>query len=304
MPDAVVMPAHAKINLALSVGTPIPQGLPDAGMHPIASWVAAIDLYDDVRYEPRDDGAGIALTRHWAGDAPVRSALHWPEEQDLCCRALVRLGVRVGRELGASIGLTKRIPVGGGLGGGSSDAAAVLAAANRAHALGLSAAELAEVGAPLGSDISFFVDDSAPPSPALVTGLGERIERVRTRPTPIVLCFPPFGCETGRVYRALDEAPVMLDEPAVARLAASGEIDSDSLFNDLSGPAKRTEPQLARIAESIARAVGRPVHLSGSGSTLFVVSETDESAAKLAGSLTLHVPGVVFMPARTQDPSA
>jgi 4-diphosphocytidyl-2-C-methyl-D-erythritol kinase len=303
MASAVHIRAHAKLNLALSVGPPIAEGLPDAGFHPIASWIASIDLADDIDYEPTGAG-GIVLERAWADDAPRRSSLAWPAEQDLAVRAAHRLSAAAGRELSARIRLTKRIPVGGGLGGGSADAAAVLVAANRAHDLGLSIEELARIGAGLGSDVPYFLDDVSPPGPALVGGLGERIERVPTPATPVVLAIPPFGCDTAEIYRAFDDAPVTLDEPGVAALAGAGPVDPKTLFNDLLPAARRSEPELGELWRTIGRVSKLPVHLSGSGSTMFIVASSDAEAAKLAESLTLHVSGAVFVAASTLNPSA
>ncbi|MEO1716298.1 MAG: hypothetical protein AAFR76_04230 [Planctomycetota bacterium] len=305
--NPVKMKAHAKLNLALSVGTPIPEGEPGAGMHPIASWMVPLALADELTYTPRDDEAGVELNRSWAKDAPRNAALGWLPKSDLCVRAVDRLGAAVDRRLGATIDLVKRIPVGGGLGGGSSDAAATLIAANRAHSLGLPLEQLAEIGAGLGSDVPYFIDEHVanghPPAPALVTGLGDSIERVATPPVAVVLCVPEFGCDTAEVYRAFDDTPVTLDEAAVAKLAASGDARSAELFNDLFEPARRVEPELGRRWREIGRASKRTVHLSGSGSTMFIIADDDAHAASLAEALALHVAGVAFVPTSTQDPS-
>ncbi|MEM7622701.1 MAG: hypothetical protein AAF235_05805 [Planctomycetota bacterium] len=307
MPEPVHIRAHAKLNLALSVGTPIPEGESGAGMHPIASWMVALRLADDLAYTPGDDEAGVQLRRAWADDAPRNAALGWLPETDLCVRAVNRLGGHIRRRLGATIDLRKRIPVGGGLGGGSSDAAATLIAANRAHALGLSLDELAIIGAGLGSDVPYFIDEHAerggPPAPALVEGLGDRIERVATTPAAIVLCLPSFGCDTADVYRAFDDAPVTLDEAAVAAMAFAGDVHKAELFNDLFEPARRVEPQLGDIWKQIRRASNRRVYLSGSGSTLFLVADDPDHAERLASSLALHVSGVSFVATTTEDPT-
>ena len=308
MASTVHIRAHAKLNLALSVGTPISEGLPGAGLHPIASWIVPIGLADDVAYTPAQDGSGIELRRSWADDAPRTSPLAWLSQSDLCVRAVARLGARVGRSLGGTIELRKRTPVGGGLGGGSSDAAATLVAASRAHGLGLSLAELAEIATGLGSDVSFFLDDpvaeGGPPAPALVTGVGDRIERLPTPPVPLVLCMPGFGCDTAEVYIAFDDAPVTLDEAAVARLAFAGDARSPELFNDLFEPARCVEPELGDLWRHIGRVSKRPVHLSGSGSTMFIVADDAGGADALARSLSLHVPGVACIATTSKDPTS
>jgi 4-diphosphocytidyl-2-C-methyl-D-erythritol kinase len=301
--------AHAKVNLALSVGVPIAPGEPNAGLHPIASLMAALDLCDEVTVEPAESDSWLC---GWTEDAPRRSVISWTSEQDLAMRALRRLERVTGRGLPARVSVRKRIPAGGGLGGGSSDAAACLRAANLAFELGLSSAELSEIGASIGSDVPFFLDhdpdhdgrDDAraglPPRPALVTGVGERIERVRFEATPLLLVLPPFGCDTAEVYRAFDDGPLTLDEARVAALAAAGRTDGSGLFNDLTAAARRHEPRVAdlmRRLDEALRAFGAPgVHLSGSGSSVFIV--TPEPGA-LGEALRRALPGASYTPART-----
>lgn len=286
--------AHAKINLALSVGAPPRPGEPDAGLHPIASLVAAIDLADDLELEPGEP----AWSCRWADDAPRRDPIDWDHTNDLAARALRRLAAHAGRTLDARIALTKRIPVGGGLGGGSADAAACLRAANTAFDLGLGPEELAEIAAPLGSDIPFFLDNRETPRPALVTRFGERVERVTIPAAPLLLIIPPFGCSTPQVYRAFDDAPLPLDQTRVAALLKGPTIDPASLFNDLAGPARRVQPRLAQLRAALAPLVNAPLHLSGSGSTMFIITH---DAHRLARGLERDLPGPVYLPATTLE---
>ena len=175
MPE-VVRSAPAKVNLALSVGDAEPAERdgarnPRAGWHPIASWMVCVDLMDRVRVTPGSEGSTHRIA--WAEDAPRPTPIDWPVEKDLAVRAHRALERRVGRTLPCAVAVEKRIPVGGGLGGGSSDAAAALLALREAFDLPLSDAELAAVGAGLGSDVAFFVD--AEHGPGVVTGFGEGV---------------------------------------------------------------------------------------------------------------------------------
>ncbi len=304
--------AYAKVNLVLSVGPPLPKEAgPAAGYHPIASWFHALSLWDDLELHLLTPGEPSRHEIAWAADAPRPTPIDWPLERDLAVRAHRLLEQETRRELPAALKLRKRIPVGGGLGGGSSDAAAMLQALDAAFNLGLGRERLARLSTRLGSDVAFFINAPpgapadallAPPRPAIVTGLGDEIERVAPigpgrSPGPsevggaseapgIVLIFPPFGCPTGPVYRAYDAGPRPLDVARVTDLVhsaiASGRIDSCGLFNDLAAPAEAVAPALAPLRREAARRLARPVHVTGSGSTLFALAQGDSADADAA----------------------
>jgi 4-diphosphocytidyl-2-C-methyl-D-erythritol kinase len=294
MSATVTARAYAKVNLALSVGPPLPASAgAQAGFHPIASWFSAIELWDDLSLRRLDDGETSRYAINSAGDAPRRSPIDWPIEKDLAVRAHRLLEAEVGRPLPLEMRLSKRIPVGGGVGGGSSDAAAMLRGANLLFDLGLSDAKLAHLSTRLGSDVAFFVDGTVegPPRPAMISGVGDRIERVGRAPGWLVLLLPPVGCPTGPVYRAFDARPdAALQEGRVRALIGAGiaqqRIDTRALFNDLAGPAQGVQPVLAQIRASAEQALETSVHVTGSGSTLFVLADSRESALRLADLAT------------------
>jgi 4-diphosphocytidyl-2-C-methyl-D-erythritol kinase len=279
----VLRRAYAKVNLALSVGPALgPEAGDRAGYHPIASWVHAVDLFDEVVVE-HAPGQARGLSRRparesrfeleWAEDAPRPAEIDWPIEHDLGARAHRLLEEVAGEPLPVRIAIRKRIPLGGGLGGGSSDAAAVMLAVNDLFGLGLSVGRLAALSGRLGSDVAFFLDEGGgeePPRPAVVLGVGEIIERAPRREGGLTLVFPPFGCPTAEVYRAYDLEPRPLRAGAVRSLAA-GAAGDEGLFNDLAGAAERVRPELGVLRRAVARAAGRPVHMTGSGSTLFLL---------------------------------
>ena len=278
MRDCLDVRGPAKLNLALSVGGPDPEG-----MHPIAGWMATVDLHDDLELVRLPVGHPSRYAVIWHEDALRVSDIDWSVSNDLAANAHRALERAVGRGLSVQARIEKRIPVGGGLGGGSADAAAMLHGINALFELGLSTEELAEIAAPLGSDIPFLVHGGA----AVVGGLGERIE-----PTPIpddlhaVLVFPEKFCATGPVYRRLDEmrpeAPVADD---TIRELAAGPVATETLFNDLTSPALDLHPEVATDRERIAEIAEAPVHLSGSGSTLFVPTAGDFEADLLANAI-------------------
>lgn len=273
--DSLRLRAFAKLNLALAVAPPERDG-PRRGWHRICSWMHAIDLHDDVTVEVDRSLKGPKLDARWADDAPVRAgeALAWPVEKDLAQRAALLLD----EEAPLRITIRKRIPDGGGLGGGSSDAAAVLRAGDALLGLNLGPARLREIAMTLGSDIAFFIGDTAPtldapPRPAIVSGFGEEIERLAAPSERVgaTLAIPRFGCDTAEVYRAFDDLhPGPLREAEVRSLAMQSPRVAE-LFNDLTPAAEAVRPELKTLRGELVHGWEAPVHVTGSGSTLFAV---------------------------------
>lgn len=307
MPDAL---ACAKLNLCLAVAPPEPaahaDGTPNrrAGWHRISSWFACIDLADRVRVERTDAPGAIEADIRFAtqpGGTPL-GVVDWPIEKDLAVRALRALLDRVGPSTSSPVGfrlhIEKHIPTGGGLGGGSSNAAAALRLGNEALGSPLSAAELRAIGAKLGSDVPFFIDDAAATRPALVEGFGDQIERTASMPgAAAVLVMPPIACPTPAVYKAFDawlsEQHAFRFRDAEARTLATGKpaaspVLNARLFNDLAEPAMRVAPSLRSVHAACER-VRPPFHVTGSGSTLFTLVATDE-AEELARTLRAALP--------------
>lgn len=308
---SVVRAAHAKLNLMLSVGAPVAPGQPKAGYHPIHSWFACVDLHDDVEVTPLAPGAASEHVVAWAEDAPRQTPIDWPLEKDLAVRAHRALEAQVGRVLPAKIVVRKRIPVGGGLGGGSADAGAALLALREAFGLELDDAALGAIGASLGSDVAFFVDGEASvPRPAVVSGLGEVVERVERIEQALLLVLAPFGCPTGPVYKAFDDAHAEqqrrydldravrgLSGPArttgpreqlvrgrVERMLREGRLDDELLFNDLAKPAFAVEPRLGQLVTALSNVLRTGAHVTGSGSGVFLVPPRDRLHLELPGT--------------------
>ena len=295
MPDRATISTRcpAKLNLALSVGAPDPEL---NGLHPIASWMMAVDLCDDLELVALGDDTLSRYAILWKDDAPRPTEIDWAIRDDLAVRAHLALEDRVRRRLPVQLKLEKRIPVGGGLGGGSSNAAAVLRAGNQLFGLGLSDEELADIGAGLGSDVPFFITGGGS---ALVEGVGATLtpthpDSDRIPEIHAVVLFPEEQCPTGPVYAAFDvhSPDAAVDGGAVRALLARAHDSGlshgfgDHLFNDLAQAVWQEYPSIHAQLEALAQVAEAPVHLSGSGSSLFVICDDAMHAEHLAAALT------------------
>ncbi len=282
MPDVVTQLAPAKLNLALSVGP-----LDESGYHPICSWMVTVDFFDELLLTKLLPDRFSRYAILWHAEARRRSDINWSIRKDLAVRAHLALEQHVGRQLPVQLKIEKRIPVGGGLGGGSSNAAAMLLGVNELYELGLSVDELASIGAALGSDVPFLVHRGS----ALVTGRGEGVERhASIPPLHAVIILPEVACPTGPVYQRFDamNGHPALDEPRVRSLVGGGgrgRILHDDLFNDLAFAAQAVAPPLRDAIANVQRIAERPVHVSGSGSSLFVICDDARHADALAPAI-------------------
>jgi 4-diphosphocytidyl-2-C-methyl-D-erythritol kinase len=184
----------AKVNLSLAVS-----GVRADGFHDLDSVVTLVSLGDDIYLERAEQGVSLTIS----GEGVEVSALPTDLEQNLAVRAVRLLEAEVGYALPTAIRIVKRIPLGGGLGGGSSNAATVLKGVNELWNLGLSVERLCELGAELGSDVALFLLDGT----VRMRGRGERVTRLNlpdARPLTLVLVNDGTHCSTPQVYRALD----------------------------------------------------------------------------------------------------
>ena len=268
MPSLRDIPAPAKINLFLHV-----TGRRADGYHLLQTAFRFIDLQDTLHIATRDDGR---ITR--INDIPGV-----PEDDDLVIRAARSLQAATGCTLGAEIELVKNIPMGGGLGGGSSDAASVLLALNRLWDCGLTREQLMELALPLGADVPVFVFGRN----AFAEGVGEQLSPLSLPPRWYVIVQPDASVPTPEIFRA----PELTRDSAPVRIADfSGSSTSSSLKNDLEPVAFARFPEVARIAgvvnevlangmQSNVLSPGRKVRMSGSGACLFVECDTPEQAS-------------------------
>lgn len=267
----------AKVNLSLSVG---PARAGD-GYHPILSWMAQVSLFDDLRVERIAGESRFDV--HWSHDAPQRNMIDWPIEKDLTFGAHRLIERHTGRSLPVSMHLSKRIPIGAGLAGGSSNGAMMLRAVNDLYELNLPDEALSSMGAELGSDVSFFLGEPS----AIVSGVGEIvIAAPLPRPIHLALIMPPLQCETRSVYLAFDAlkpdaALTGLTPGQVASWKSIEELDG-LLRNDLTKAACAIEPRVKEVMAACRAATGRDVHLTGSGAAMFILGRDPADADAVA----------------------
>jgi len=263
----------AKVNLSLSVGAPRADG-----MHPICSWMVQVSLFDELTLRRLGDGAASSFDIAWADDAPQTSPIDWPAESDLIARAHRLVEERVDRSLPIAATLRKRIPVGAGLGGGSSDGAAMLYALNDLFELGLTRDDLIGLAARLGSDVAFFLGEPS----AIVSGFGELLTPLPAEgEMELTLILPPLTCNTGAVYREFDSMS------ATAELREM--VVTDEPFNDLAAAACIVEPRLAELLYKLEADLQHKLHVTGSGAAMFITEHVDLDEIAAHGVPAVHV---------------
>ena len=259
----VVIDAPAKLNLSLRIVAQRKDG-----MHLLEGESVLINLYDRVTLSPRSDGR---IVREW-------HAADVSDEDDLSVQAARRLREIAGIcnvQFGAGIHVDKKIPVGGGLGGASSDAAAVLLGLNSLWRLNLPAAELIEVAKGLGADVAFFVAGHA----AKIGGVGEPVMPLKTPRNAYLLVFPPVAAMTGAVYEEYRRLTLC---QKIGRIP----LPFEESCNDLIPAAIRLYPAIAEVATALFKVTGRAVRMSGSGATVYSVFPDHQAACQACEQLS------------------
>ena len=256
--------APAKLNLFLHI-----VGRRDDGYHLLQSVFQLIALGDTLHFDVRDDAAIVRTT-----DLPGV-----PAESDLVVRAARLLqSTAAARGLpvaGADIAIDKRLPMGGGIGGGSTDAATTLVALNHLWQLGLTRAELMQLGLQLGADVPFFLSGGN----ALVEGIGEQLTPMATPPAWFVLVHPGVSVPTPVIFRdpelTRDSKPVKMSDFS-NRLPGFGK-------NDLQAVAARAFPPVADALKWLSR--HGEARMTGSGACVFAAFATESDADAVLSDL-------------------
>ncbi|MBS0378104.1 MAG: 4-(cytidine 5'-diphospho)-2-C-methyl-D-erythritol kinase [Proteobacteria bacterium] len=247
-------PAPAKLNLFLHV-----TGRRPDGYHTLQTLFQLIDLNDEITITVREDG----VIERLAGAEGV------PPAEDLVVRAAQALKSATGSSRGASLHVTKRIPMGGGLGGGSSDAATTLLALNDLWECGLTVPELAALGLPLGADVPVFVEGSS----AWAEGVGDRLKPVELPEAWYLVIHPGVHVNTGRVF----QSPELTRNSPLITIRAFFESGGR---NDCEPVVRRAFPEVGEAMDWLS--THAPARLTGTGACLFAAFASEARARDLA----------------------
>ncbi len=273
--SSVALQAPAKVNLALHV-----TGRRPDGYHLLDSIAVFADVADRIAIEPGETFA-LSLSGPFSKHAPG-------DASDLAHRAANAFFAHTGLASACSIRVEKNIPAGAGLGGGSADAAAVLAGLNQCFDAGVSTAALDALGLELGADVPMCLQGRA----LRARGIGEAIECLENwPPLPLVLVWPGRTVSTAEVFKSLArrDNPPLPEPPAAPRGVRDVAAWLATCRNDLESPACAVAPEIATVLDALRDTNGCLLaRMSGSGSACFGLYEDAESAkaaaAKIAGS--------------------
>lgn len=283
------LPVHSrapgKVNLYLGVGA-----VGDDGYHQVATVYQAVSLYEDVRVWASDD-VSLSFT------GPIDCSGLPTDESNLAVRAARLVADAAGVSGGVRIEIEKNVPIAGGMGGGSADAAATLIACDALWNAGLSRERLHELAARLGADVPFALAGGT----AIGLGRGDELSPVLSQGRfDWVLVLPRGELSTPAVYRELDahrerhaeelgpvvERPSVSTELLQALRAGDASLLADTLANDLQAPAIHLSDELADVLELGERAGALAGLVSGSGPTVAFLAEDRESAIDLQIALS------------------
>lgn len=287
--------APGKVNMSLRIGP-----LREDGYHDVATLYFAVSLHEEVTAAPREDEAiTVSLSERSAftdvqyqdGGETLPATIPL-DERNLAYQAAKKLRERLGIRSGVDLTITKNVPVAGGMGGGSADAAAALVACSALWGSGFSKEQLAEIGAELGADVPFAIFGGA----AVGQGVGDQLSPLLTRGELNLVVVPAnTGLSTPEIYRELDsmreEAGITAEEPELdadlvrAVCTSDAEMVATLMANDLQAPAVRKIPSLERMMDVGLLEGAMQGMVSGSGPTVVFLARDAVSAGQLATGL-------------------
>lgn len=263
--SALTLPAPAKLNLMLHI-----LGRRDDGYHELQTLFQFLDYSDELSFDRRPDSQ-IRLLTDLPGVAP---------ENNLIVRAARLLQQATGCRIGADIQLLKRLPMGGGIGGGSSDAATTLLGLNHLWGLHLPLAQLAELGLRLGADVPVFVHGQA----AFAEGVGERLTPVELPEPWYLVVRPPVSVSTAEIFSAPE---LTRDTPAITVRSVLGQAGR----NDCQPVVEKRYPEICNALRLLNKFVS--ARLTGTGSCIFGSFAEQAQAEAVARALPETLPSFI-----------
>lgn len=270
---------YAKVNLTLDVLSKRPDGY-----HDISTIMRTVDIFDTVEISLTDEGIELSTSLDFL---PT-------DEKNIAYRAAQAIFSETGIQKGAKIHITKNIPCGAGMGGGSADGAAVLVLLNKLLGSPVSTKRLLEIGAKIGADVPFCIMCGT----YLAEGIGEVLSEVSAKGNiPVVVVKPEVSISTPLMYKKLDEREILKrpDTKGMIKVLEKGNTEkiAELLYNVMEEAAIEEHPIISEIKESLIKKGAINAIMTGSGSAVFGIFKTTEEADKCAKDLS-GVFGQVF----------
>lgn len=270
---------YAKVNLTLDVLSKRPDGY-----HDISTIMRTVDIFDTVEISLTDEGIELSTSLDFL---PT-------DEKNIAYRAAQAIFSETGIQKGAKIHITKNIPCGAGMGGGSADGAAVLVLLNKLLGSPVSTKRLLEIGAKIGADVPFCIMCGT----YLAEGIGEVLSEVPAKgKIPVVVVKPEVSISTPLMYKKLDEREILKrpDTKGMIKVLEKGNTEkiAELLYNVMEEAAIEEHPIISEIKESLIKKGAINAIMTGSGSAVFGIFKTTEEADKCAKDLS-GVFGQVF----------
>ena len=263
---------YAKVNLTLDVLSKRPDGY-----HDISTIMRTVDIFDIVEISLTDQGIELSTSLDFL---PT-------DEKNIAYRAAQAIFSETGIQKGAKIHITKNIPCGAGMGGGSADGAAVLVLLNELLGYPVSKERLLEIGAKIGADVPFCIKCGT----CLAEGIGEVLTKISAKGSiPVVVVKPEVSISTPLMYKKLDEREIIKrpDTKAMIKALQEGSTEkiADLLYNVMEDAAIEEHPVISEIKESLIKKGALNAIMTGSGSAVFGIFRTTEEADRCANELS------------------
>jgi len=268
----------AKINLFLNVTSKRPDDY-----HELVTIMCRVSLYDEINISPRTGKTSVSCSHP---DVPE-------DATNLVIHAADSFFKTMNRHEHIHISIDKKIPVGAGLGGGSSNAATVLSWLNRFYGNPLSREKLIALGLSIGADVPFFIFQQ----PAMASGIGEKLEPFENiMPFPVILVFPGFSVSTGEVFKKMNLRLTKCEKKLKKILLEKKRCNiMECLCNDLETVTVSMYPVISSIKNSLLNLGASAALMTGSGPTVFGLFQEHETARKAQAALTQNRDWQVFL---------